>query len=81
MRALSERGVLMYDFLRGDSFYKERLATDQNMLVKLQVWRPTVRATISRATQSASRTVDKVLRRLWVLSGSSAAHSLLERSG
>jgi CelD/BcsL family acetyltransferase involved in cellulose biosynthesis len=64
MRALSERGVLKYDFLRGDSSYKDRLSTDQNKLVRLQVWRPTVRAAISRAAQSARRTVGKVLRRL-----------------
>jgi peptidoglycan/xylan/chitin deacetylase (PgdA/CDA1 family)/CelD/BcsL family acetyltransferase involved in cellulose biosynthesis len=44
MRALSERGVTRYDFLRGASEYKDRLATDRVPLFSLHVWR-TPRAT------------------------------------
>jgi peptidoglycan/xylan/chitin deacetylase (PgdA/CDA1 family)/CelD/BcsL family acetyltransferase involved in cellulose biosynthesis len=39
MRALSERGVTRYDFLRGASEYKDRLATDRVPLFSLHVRR------------------------------------------
>ena len=43
MQTLAERGITAYDFLRGVSSYKERLATRENRLVGVQVWRPTLR--------------------------------------
>jgi CelD/BcsL family acetyltransferase involved in cellulose biosynthesis len=59
MRALTERGVTAYDFLRGSSSYKERLATRKNRLVGVRLWRPTPRATISRLVLLAGRIVGK----------------------
>jgi len=59
MRALTERGVTAYDFLRGSSFYKQRLATRENQLVGVRIWRPTLRAAIYRSVQLAGRVVGK----------------------
>jgi CelD/BcsL family acetyltransferase involved in cellulose biosynthesis len=59
MRALAERGVTAYDFLRGSSSYKLRLATRENQLVGVRVWRPTLRAAIYRSVQLAGRVVGK----------------------
>jgi CelD/BcsL family acetyltransferase involved in cellulose biosynthesis len=59
MRALTERGVTAYDFLRGDSPYKERLATQKNQLVGVRLWRPTLRAAIHRSGQFAARVLNK----------------------
>lgn len=50
MRALCERGVETFDFLRGESAYKRRLATDCCPLVSLHVWKKSVRTTICRQT-------------------------------
>ena len=57
MKALAERGVTAYDFLRGSSLYKERLATTENHLVGIHVWRRTVRATAYRSIRLAGRLV------------------------
>ena len=59
MRALTERGVTEYDFLRGSSSYKQRLATQENQLVGVRVWRPTPRAAISRLVRLAGHIVGK----------------------
>ncbi len=59
MRALTERGVTAYDFLRGSSSYKLRLATRENQLVGIRIWRPTLRAAIYRSVQLAGRVVGK----------------------
>jgi CelD/BcsL family acetyltransferase involved in cellulose biosynthesis len=59
MRALTERGVTAYDFLRGSASYKLRLATRENKLVAVQIWRPTLRAAIHRGGQLAQRVFDK----------------------
>jgi CelD/BcsL family acetyltransferase involved in cellulose biosynthesis len=59
MRALTERGVTAYDFLRGSASYKLRLATRQNQLVGVQIWRPTLRAAIHRSGQLAVRVFEK----------------------
>jgi CelD/BcsL family acetyltransferase involved in cellulose biosynthesis len=59
MRALTERGVTAYDFLRGSAPYKLRLATRQNQLVGVRIWRPTLRAAIYRSVQLAGRVVDR----------------------
>jgi hypothetical protein len=45
MRHLAEDGVTSFDFLRGSSSYKQRLATDQHPLKRLQVVRPSVLCT------------------------------------
>jgi CelD/BcsL family acetyltransferase involved in cellulose biosynthesis len=55
MRALAERGITAYDFLRGTSSYKQRLATWENQLVGVRIWRPTLRAAIHRSGQLAER--------------------------
>ena len=59
MRALTERGVTAYDFLRGSASYKLRLATRENQLVGVQIWRPTLRAAIHRSGQLAERVFGK----------------------
>jgi CelD/BcsL family acetyltransferase involved in cellulose biosynthesis len=59
MRTLAERGVTAYDFLRGSASYKLRLATRQNKLVAVQIWRPTLRAAIHRSSQLVQRVFDK----------------------
>ena len=55
MRALSERGVTTYDFLRGSSEYKKRLATGENPLATIELWRPTPRVATWRAARSLAR--------------------------
>jgi CelD/BcsL family acetyltransferase involved in cellulose biosynthesis len=57
MRALSDRGVTAYDFLQRSASNKERLATRENRLVGLQIWRPTLRAAIYRSARLAERVV------------------------
>lgn len=64
MRALAERGVTEYDFLRGSSSYKERLATRANLLIGIQIWRPSLRSIIYRSTRFAVRIVRKGFRSL-----------------
>jgi CelD/BcsL family acetyltransferase involved in cellulose biosynthesis len=59
MRALTERGVTAYDFLRGSASYKLRLATRENQLVGVHVWRPTLRTAIHRSGQLAQRVFGK----------------------
>jgi peptidoglycan/xylan/chitin deacetylase (PgdA/CDA1 family)/CelD/BcsL family acetyltransferase involved in cellulose biosynthesis len=60
MRALSEKGVTRYDFLRGTSEYKERLATDRVSLWALQVWRPSARTAAYETVKSVAK---RILRR------------------
>lgn len=55
MRALIERGVVTYDFLRGSSLYKERLSTGRNSLIEMDAWRNTPRAALHRAAHLARR--------------------------
>jgi CelD/BcsL family acetyltransferase involved in cellulose biosynthesis len=62
MRAFTEQGVASYDFLRGSSFYKERLATRENALVGIRAWRRTPRAAAGRVIGLAGRVVRKVRR-------------------
>jgi CelD/BcsL family acetyltransferase involved in cellulose biosynthesis len=59
MRAVAERGVIAYDFLRGPSSYKERLATRENPLVGIRIWRPTPRSALVRLIRLAGGAVDK----------------------
>jgi CelD/BcsL family acetyltransferase involved in cellulose biosynthesis len=59
MRALTERGVTAYDFLRGSSSYKLRLATRENQLAGVRIWRPTLRAASYRLIQLVGRVVGK----------------------
>jgi CelD/BcsL family acetyltransferase involved in cellulose biosynthesis len=58
MKALIERRVTAYDFLRGSSSYKKRLATRESHLLGIQIWRPTLRATVYRS----ARLVGRILR-------------------
>jgi CelD/BcsL family acetyltransferase involved in cellulose biosynthesis len=57
MRALAQRGVDAYDFLRGSSAYKERMATRENRLIGARIWRPTPRTAAYRAACLARRLV------------------------
>jgi len=59
MRALAERGVTTYDFLRGSASYKQRLATRENQLIGVRIWRPTLRAAIHRSGQLAARLIGR----------------------
>jgi hypothetical protein len=59
MRALAERGVTAYDFLRGSSSYKQRLSTQESRLAGIRAWRPTPRAAALRAMQLAGRAIRK----------------------
>jgi CelD/BcsL family acetyltransferase involved in cellulose biosynthesis len=60
MRELGARGITAYDFLRGSSSYKERLATTEASLVGVRIWRPSLRTAIYRSAQLAQRAVRKV---------------------
>jgi CelD/BcsL family acetyltransferase involved in cellulose biosynthesis len=64
MKALAGRGIDTYDFLRGSSSYKERLATQENRLVALQVWRPTLRTVVYRSSRMVSQLTRRTLRSL-----------------
>lgn len=55
MRALADTGVTEYDFLRGTTSYKQRLATRQNRLAGLRAWRSTLRAATCRSIDCAAR--------------------------
>jgi CelD/BcsL family acetyltransferase involved in cellulose biosynthesis len=55
MKALIERRVTAYDFLRGSSSYKQRLSTRENELSGLEIWRPTSRATVHRLARVVAR--------------------------
>jgi CelD/BcsL family acetyltransferase involved in cellulose biosynthesis len=59
MRVLAERGVTAYDFLRGSPSYKQRLATQENQLVGVSIWRPTPRVAAYRLVRLAGRVVGK----------------------
>jgi CelD/BcsL family acetyltransferase involved in cellulose biosynthesis len=59
MRALTELGVTAYDFLRGSSSYKERLASREASLIGIRIWRPTVRTAVHRSVQLAGRIARK----------------------
>lgn len=64
MRHLTARGVTTYDFLRGASSYKERLATHENGLVAVRAWRPTIRTAAFRSVRFAARAARRSLQAL-----------------
>ena len=64
MRALADRGITAYDFLRGASTYKKRLATRENRLSAVEIWRPTLRAVAYRSARLASATVRAGVRKV-----------------
>ncbi len=55
MRALVDRGVTAYDFLRGETSYKARLTTRSTELVAVHLWRPTPRAALFRTVRWGKR--------------------------
>jgi CelD/BcsL family acetyltransferase involved in cellulose biosynthesis len=55
MQALSARGVTAYDFLRGASAYKARLATRERAIAGIRIWRSTPRAIAARTVQAVAR--------------------------
>jgi CelD/BcsL family acetyltransferase involved in cellulose biosynthesis len=62
IQALAKRGVTTYDFLRGASSYKKRLATRERQLVAVHVWRPTLRAATCHSVRLAARVTRRGLR-------------------
>lgn len=64
MRSLAETGVAAYDFLSGASSYKTRLATRENLLVGVRIWRPTLRAMTCRSVRLAAWVTRRGLRSL-----------------
>jgi CelD/BcsL family acetyltransferase involved in cellulose biosynthesis len=64
MRELCARGVIRYDFLRGSSQYKERLATEKTKMFSIQVWRPTPRSIAYRSTRFLARAALRTFKRL-----------------
>jgi CelD/BcsL family acetyltransferase involved in cellulose biosynthesis len=65
MRELLKRGVTRYDFLRGQSAYKERLATDACSLVRLRVMRLTVGTAVSVSVRVVRRLLETGIRLMW----------------
>lgn len=61
MKALAERGVTTFDFLRGSASYKERLAGRETELIAIRTWRPTVRGVASRSVRLAREFVGRHL--------------------
>jgi CelD/BcsL family acetyltransferase involved in cellulose biosynthesis len=55
MRMLADRGVKRYDFLRGSSAYKTRLATDSVQLFAVTIWRSTRRTAAYDAARTMAR--------------------------
>lgn len=64
MRALVDRGVTAYDFLRGQAAYKARLTTGATELVAINSWRPTARAAVFRSARWGGRAMREGLRRV-----------------
>jgi CelD/BcsL family acetyltransferase involved in cellulose biosynthesis len=64
MKALSERRVTAYDFLRGSSPYKKRLATRENQLSGIEIWRPSPRASVYRVPRRVGRIAGSLVRPL-----------------
>lgn len=57
MKHLCERGVTAYDFLRGSTRYKERLASERRPLISIETWRPSARTYGYRAFDFAKRII------------------------
>ncbi len=64
MKELAARGVESYDFLRGSSSYKQRLATRKKQLVGIRIWRPTLTGVRHRSFQVAGRLLRRARRLL-----------------
>ncbi len=62
MECLAGQGVTTYDFLRGDSFYKQRLMTDKGRLVRVRVVRRNVRVAADRASDMMRRALNRGIR-------------------
>jgi CelD/BcsL family acetyltransferase involved in cellulose biosynthesis len=73
MKTLAEVGITKYDFLRGCSSYKERLATDHASLVRLSMARATMRQRFGQVIQI----FQKGTRKAWAI----ASRKLPRRSG
>lgn len=63
MRELASRNIRTYDFLRGSSVYKDRLATGKTDLVDLQTWRTSIRAVAYQTTRSAVKSLVRPFRK------------------
>jgi len=74
MKALIERRITAYDFLRGSSSYKKRLATGERHLSGVEIWRPTLQAAAYRSVRLGRR-IFRMGSRL------RAAHRVRQKSG
>jgi CelD/BcsL family acetyltransferase involved in cellulose biosynthesis len=64
MDHLAQRGIELFDFLRGESFYKQRLATQARLLVEIRLFRPGVRLGVRAASSFIQRAAGKGRRML-----------------
>ncbi|HET6432966.1 GNAT family N-acetyltransferase [Dyella sp.] len=62
MGALADRGVVRYDFLRGESAYKKSLTSEGCELISLHCFRGSVRTMVDCLVRFIRRAVRKVLR-------------------
>lgn len=62
MQALVTRGITAYDFLSGAAFYKDRLATREQALAGIRIWRTTPRALAARVWQFSVRRLGRYAR-------------------
>lgn len=64
MEQLAQRGFEQFDFLRGESFYKQRLATEARLLVELRMARTSLRLTVRETSDWMRRAARKAGRML-----------------
>jgi CelD/BcsL family acetyltransferase involved in cellulose biosynthesis len=64
MRHQAERGVTMFDHLRGTTQFKERFATDQDTVTELRVVRLGVRTAAAAALDLAGRAARRLVRKI-----------------
>jgi CelD/BcsL family acetyltransferase involved in cellulose biosynthesis len=64
MSLLAARGVQRYDFLRGSSAYKERLATDECPLFMVRAWNRSIRGAGHRSSVRLARAAKRGIRLL-----------------
>lgn len=78
MAHLASRGITHFDFLRGPSGYKQRLATEECPMVQLRLVRPTLRTGLHAAASMTRRALRKGSRLLRQSNGSATRSLLIE---
>lgn len=63
-KAVSEIGVIEFDFLRGSSFHKQQFATGEKKLVGLRIWRRTPRTFLYKSVELLSKIISKGIKLL-----------------